>query len=102
MTWELLVVNNNCTDDTDGVIESFASTLPIRRLLRGAKPGQSNARNLAIREATGSYLVWTDDDTLVAPNWLESMAQRSRSGLRLPRVRRASRTLVPEHSAVLA
>jgi glycosyltransferase involved in cell wall biosynthesis len=72
--WELLVVNNNCTDATDTVIAAFASRLPIRRLFE-ANPGQSNARNLAVREARGEYIVWTDDDVLVDENWIASYVQ---------------------------
>lgn len=67
--WELLVVNNNCTDGTDAVVESFETRLPIR-LLHERTPGQSAARNLAVAKATGDYLVWTDDDVLVDEDWL--------------------------------
>jgi glycosyltransferase involved in cell wall biosynthesis len=72
LRWELLVVNNCCTDDTDDVAASFRSRLPIR-VLHEATPGQSYARNLAVREATGSHIVWTDDDVLVDPNWLYAL-----------------------------
>ena len=48
--WELLVVNNNCTDATDAVVASFVDRLPVRRLFE-ATPGLSTARNLAVREA---------------------------------------------------
>src|SRR5213593_3681732 len=67
--WELLVVNNNCTDATDRVIEEFASRLPLRRLFE-PKPGLSNARNAAVREARGEYILWTDDDTQVDEHWV--------------------------------
>jgi len=70
--WELLVINNNCTDDTDQVCDEFRSRLPIR-ILHEARAGQSYARNLAIREAKGSYILWTDDDVLVDPDWLASI-----------------------------
>ena len=30
LTWELLVVNNNSTDDTDAVASRHASSLPLR------------------------------------------------------------------------
>jgi glycosyltransferase involved in cell wall biosynthesis len=69
VAWELLVVNNNCTDDTDEVIAAFASRLPIRRLFEPV-PGKSNALNLAVREALGQYILWTDDDALVDQNWV--------------------------------
>jgi glycosyltransferase involved in cell wall biosynthesis len=71
--WELLVVNNNCTDSTDEVIAAFESRLPIRRVFE-PKPGLSNARNAAVTEARGDYILWTDDDTRVHPNWIQVYA----------------------------
>lgn len=44
--WELLIVNNNCTDQTDAVIARHAGVLPIRRIFE-VNPGLSNARNRA-------------------------------------------------------
>lgn len=70
LTWELLVVNNNCSDDTDDVCRDFEDRLPLR-LLHQPTPGQSHARNLAIDEARGTHIVWTDDDVLVDPAWLK-------------------------------
>ena len=71
LQWELLVVNNNCTDTTDKVIADYADRLPIRRLFE-PEPGVSNARNCAVAEARGEYIVWTDDDVLADSQWLES------------------------------
>ena len=67
--WELLVVNNNCTDKTDEVIARHSEVLPLRRLLE-LKPGLSNARNCAVEAAQGQLLIWTDDDVLVDSHWL--------------------------------
>ncbi|MHB8974345.1 MAG: glycosyltransferase [Pirellulaceae bacterium] len=67
--WELLVVNNNCTDHTDQVIEHHGQHLPIRRLFE-PKAGQSNARNCAVAAAQGDLLLWTDDDVVVDPQWI--------------------------------
>src|SRR6516225_8873209 len=67
--WELVVINNNCTDDTDEVIARFADGLPIR-LLHEKRQGLSNARNCAVKAAKGEYTVWTDDDVIVDSNWL--------------------------------
>jgi glycosyltransferase involved in cell wall biosynthesis len=69
LAWEVVVVNNNSTDDTDAVIGNYAKRLPIRREFE-AKPGLSNARNRAVAAAKGAYLVWTDDDVLVDREWL--------------------------------
>jgi glycosyltransferase involved in cell wall biosynthesis len=69
--WELIVVNNNCSDDTDAVLADFRQSLPLVRLLEPT-PGKSHAGNLAVREAKGDYIIWTDDDVLVEPNWLKA------------------------------
>ena len=67
--WELLVVNNNSTDATSEVLASFVRRLPLRAVTE-AEPGLSNARNRAVREATGDYILWTDDDVLVDERWI--------------------------------
>ena len=67
--WEVVVVNNNCTDETERVLDAFAQRLPLRRAFE-ARPGLSHARNTAVREAAGDYIVWTDDDALVEADWL--------------------------------
>jgi len=72
--WELLVVNNGCTDDTDLVIRSFADRLPLRREFE-AQQGHSRALNRAVGTANGDYVVWTDDDVVVDPDWLAAYAE---------------------------
>jgi glycosyltransferase involved in cell wall biosynthesis len=67
--WELLVVNNNCTDDTSAVLAEFSGSLPLVEL-KESRTGLSHARNCAIEAARGEYLLWTDDDVLVEPDWL--------------------------------
>ena len=69
VSWELLVINNNSSDRTEDVARSFASSLPIRHIFE-PRPGLSNARNRAVSEAAGEYILWTDDDILVDPGWL--------------------------------
>jgi glycosyltransferase involved in cell wall biosynthesis len=73
ISFELLVVNNNSSDTTDEVIESFSTTLPIRYLFE-PETGKSHACNCAVRNARGEYILWTDDDVLVDRNWLASYA----------------------------
>jgi glycosyltransferase involved in cell wall biosynthesis len=67
--WELLAVNNNSTDETDGVLRKHEGCLPLRRLFEPT-PGKSHALNLAIREAQGEYLLFTDDDVSIDRGWL--------------------------------
>ena len=67
--WDLLVVDNNCTDDTADVIARHAAHLPLTRLFE-PKQGQSHARNAAIHAAESDWLIFTDDDVLVDEQWL--------------------------------
>jgi glycosyltransferase involved in cell wall biosynthesis len=75
--WELLVVNNNCTDDTDAVIARHSEMLPIRRIFE-PRQGLSIARNAAVAAARGELILWTDDDVLVDPDWLAAYVAAAR------------------------
>ena len=77
LIWEVVVVNNNCTDHTDTVIEAFADQLPIRREYE-VNRGLSLARNRAIECARGNYIAWTDDDVIADPGWLAAYADAFR------------------------
>ena len=69
VTWELLVVNNNCSDDTDEVVTAFAGVLPLR-YEHEQTPGKSHALNHALGVAQGELVIFADDDVKVAPGWL--------------------------------
>lgn len=69
--WEILVVNNNCTDDTSEVVRSFSGRLTVREA-HEPLPGLSRARNRAIQEAAGTFICWIDDDILVDEGWLQA------------------------------
>lgn len=76
LTWEVLVVDNNSTDGTEAAVHEF-----IRRgkgnvqYLRETRQGKSFALNAGIRKAQGHIIAFTDDDVLVAPNWLAVLSQ---------------------------
>lgn len=73
--WELLVVDNNSTDDTALVVEEYArrATHPVR-YLHEVVQGRSAALNAGIRAAAGAIIVTTDDDVRVEADWLERSA----------------------------
>ena len=69
LTWELIVVNNNCTDDTDWTVARFTSMLPIV-YVHEPRQGLSNARNAGLGGAHGRLIIFTDDDVKPCPGWL--------------------------------
>lgn len=70
---EFVVVDNNSTDNTRGVVESFGDQMPIRYLFEG-KQGKSYALNRVLDDvALGKIVVFTDDDVLVERDWLHAI-----------------------------
>ncbi len=72
--WEVLVVDNNSTDQTRQVAEDFCKRYPGRFLyLFEPQQGKSYALNTGIREARAGLLAFTDDDVSVEPSWLRNL-----------------------------
>jgi glycosyltransferase involved in cell wall biosynthesis len=70
--WEVLVVDNNSSDDTRAVVEGAAERFPVPlRYLFEPEQGRSAALNCGLRAAAGEILVTTDDDVRVEQDWLE-------------------------------
>jgi len=79
--WEVLVVDNNSTDQTRAVTEDFCRLYPGRfRYLVEPQQGLSSARNAGVREAMGDVLAFTDDDVTVESNWLRNLTAGLCSG----------------------
>jgi glycosyltransferase involved in cell wall biosynthesis len=73
--WEVLIVDNNSTDQTRAVVESFCQKYPARfRYLFEAHQGKSYALNSGIRAACGDVLAFMDDDVTVDPKWLQNIS----------------------------
>jgi glycosyltransferase involved in cell wall biosynthesis len=72
--WEVLVIDNNSTDQTKEVADDFVRRYPGRfRYLFEPKPGKSYALNSGIRNARGEVLAFTDDDVTVDSAWLQNL-----------------------------
>jgi glycosyltransferase involved in cell wall biosynthesis len=81
LAWELILVNNNCTDDTDLVVAEFSGALPLVQV-REPRQGLSAARNRGVAASAGGLTIFTDDDVIPARGWLAAYwhAYRSRGG----------------------
>jgi glycosyltransferase involved in cell wall biosynthesis len=64
--FEIVVVDNNSTDETCSIVQSFGAA--VRYVFEG-RQGLSFARNAAIEAASGGIIAFTDDDVEVAPGW---------------------------------
>lgn len=70
--WELLLVDDCSTDDTDAVVAPFLSDARIRYLKNDRNSGAAISRNRALREAKGRWIAFLDSDDLWYPTKLEA------------------------------
>ena len=69
--WELIIVDDCSTDDTDDVVASYLVDERIRYLKNEQNSGAAVSRNRALREATGRWIAFLDSDDVWLPEKLE-------------------------------
>jgi glycosyltransferase involved in cell wall biosynthesis len=71
---EVIVVDNASTDDTAAIIRRATREFPVPlRQMHSAAAGKTPALNAALAVASGDVLALTDDDVLVADDWVEAI-----------------------------
>lgn len=73
---ELLVIDNAPSDDAvrDEVAAAQIHGVAVRYVCEPT-PGQCHARNTGIRASTGRVILFTDDDVVPPPDWIEGMCR---------------------------
>lgn len=74
---EVIVVDNNSSDDTRCVVEQAAADWTLGQLRYAFEPrqGKQYALNTGIRLAQSSVLAFTDDDVMFSTDWLFRISQ---------------------------
>jgi glycosyltransferase involved in cell wall biosynthesis len=73
--WELVVVDNGCTDRTLQIAREQAPRLPCLRIADArARRGLNHARNIGVAAARGDFLAFCDADDVATPEWLAALA----------------------------
>jgi len=72
--WELLVIDNNCADETRQVVERHRKSGQLARLaiVSESTQGLTPARRRGAKETTGEWLAFVDDDCLLDERWLDT------------------------------
>jgi glycosyltransferase involved in cell wall biosynthesis len=65
--YEVIVVDNNCSDDTIAIAKSY----DFVRVVHEKKQGRAHARSTGFNTATGDVIGRIDADSELAPNWVE-------------------------------
>lgn len=69
--WELLIVDDCSTDDTDIIVREFLGDPRIRYWKNEVNSGAAVSRNRALHEARGRWIAFLDSDDLWEPQKLE-------------------------------
>ena len=69
--WELIIVDDCSTDNTDKVVEDYLSDNRIHYIKNDKNSGAAISRNRALREAKGKWIAFLDSDDLWEPKKLE-------------------------------
>jgi len=75
--YEVIVVDNNSTDDTRIMVENLRDKLGCKNLIYCFErtQGVSHARNRGITAARGRLIAFTDDDIRPAHNWIATVRE---------------------------
>jgi glycosyltransferase involved in cell wall biosynthesis len=69
--WELVLVDNNCTEGIGVVVEQFKEVLPLV-YLKELEQGKSRALNTGLKFASGRWIIFTDDDVILDSDWINT------------------------------
>ena len=74
VNWELIVVNNNSTDDTGNIVHQILDSSNIScRVINVSKQGLLYARIEGGKAAKYKYTLWCDDDNLLDEDYVYNM-----------------------------
>lgn len=68
---EIIVVDNNSSDNTHELISSLQNSNTSFRYIAEKNPGLSHARNKGLAEANGDWVCFIDDDAIITEGYLQ-------------------------------
>ncbi len=79
--FEVLVVNDGCTDNSQDIIDEFVNQYPNKIVsLQKQNGGLSDARNFAIPYVKGEYIAFLDSDDYVSESCYEKLVSKMDEG----------------------
>lgn len=71
--WELILVNDGCTDETPTILDKFAELDNRIRVISQPNQNRAIARNTGMDYATGEWLCWLDSDDEYSTHYLREL-----------------------------
>ena len=77
---ELLLIDDGSTDSSGVICDKYAEQDARVKVIHKANGGQSDARNVGIKAATGDYIMFVDGDDMIHPRMIELLKTGIDSG----------------------
>lgn len=74
--WELLIIDDASSDNTDAVVSTFTSDKRIRYHRKARIGSPAGVRNVGLRLAKGEFIAFLDADDLYCPDALEKLSKK--------------------------
>ena len=79
--YEIILVNDGSTDSSGEILEEYRKAHPaLIRVMTVENGGQARARNLALEEAQGDYIGFTDSDDSAHPDMFQKLCDAAVQG----------------------
>ena len=70
---EIILIDDGSTDDSSKIADDYAKKDKRIKVIHQKNAGQSAARNVGIKKATGEYINFTDSDDKQKPDFIETL-----------------------------
>jgi glycosyltransferase involved in cell wall biosynthesis len=70
--WKVVIIDNASDDGSAAILQTFADRLPLE-VMHEPRRGKNYALNAGLSRLDGNLAVFSDDDTLPEPDWLERL-----------------------------
>ena len=71
--WELIIVDDGCTDETPGILDKFAASDKRIKVIHKINENRAVARNVGMMAAKGEWLCWLDSDDEYSTHYLREL-----------------------------
>lgn len=73
--FELIVVDDGSTDNSAAIVQRYVGSRV--RIVRQTNQGAAIARNVALRNSVGDFVLFLDSDDIISPKHLEALVSRA-------------------------
>lgn len=99
--WELIIVDDGCTDETPEILDKFAEKDERIRIIHQPNQNRAIARNNGMAAAVGEWICWLDSDDEYCSHYLRELDQATKDFPEYKIFNFGSLIYFPDHRTVI-